>query len=706
MQNQFQLENPYSFYLVNKNNIFAKPTLEWLMVEAIIKAYEEKSSSPTLVIWSNSKSLNSMIVKFLVELSLEHQVELNLDSYTEYFFPQRAIWYARLSGCLAPTVLSEFEGPVFGLFVESGFNNVWKDELAKQQLIEKGPNIKQTEHLLKVAKISSKIRQKCFIPDLDYSNGKIKINNVSAAPLNYENHSPPLYQIDYLPFNTRGYQNIVDAETRGIFHHTGDEMAFLLAAVKVGTCFILGQDEFGDLMILNAVGKDFSFFGNYTSAKSNREQSYFLSFINKKASVLSFDYIYGVARTNSCVPNNSNNTFGYSRENRVFFKGLGDVEPSLSYNYWNNPAFLKHANRNIREMTFKELVFDFSQAIKKVCIFNMETNKLMDFIVLPAHPEFSETLLKRIADFSERMQDASIDFMSDMLALNFSFFIKSIAPKSHCLVINPPSNIDLSFFKKNTSESVDFPNKIYFDRIICFASDYYRFVKQKQGIDILFSDFIEDEEALSAFLSSFITEPDGLSLKVNKSFSYWYKSSAPSFIKSDIVPMKYEYRFFVANGKIAAGTPCFRNTTPFNCWNRGRLDPRLADGHNAIDTLMNSETRKIVAMYANKGRQIVKDIVAHNPKNNNFVLDVCLSSDKDGNPCVTPIEINSLAISGAYQVDFRRVCLSFAKKPLHQHEVNKMKLSYGKILEKTNVSMDFKKKNNLESKELLPKSHT
>jgi hypothetical protein len=130
--------------------------------------------------------------------------------------------------------------------------------------------------------------------------------------------------------------------------------------------------------------------------------------------------------------------------------------------------------------------------------------------------------------------------------------------------------------------------------------------------------------------------------------------------------MHNEYRMFIINGRVAATTPCFRNTTPLNAWLNGRFDPRLCDGHNAIDATETPENRIRVAKYARFARQFCNDMAKTHPNTKNYVLDVAWSDQLQD---VVSIEINSITWAGAYQLNMFRLCSAIANKPYRYEDI-------------------------------------
>lgn len=121
------------------------------------------------------------------------------------------------------------------------------------------------------------------------------------------------------------------------------------------------------------------------------------------------------------------------------------------------------------------------------------------------------------------------------------------------------------------------------------------------------------------------------------------------FLVQQWVPMTYEYRFFVVDGKLVSGAGCIEEFTPFNHVGVYPLDPQMrARRGNGIaaheDTLV--EVREdLVQRYLEFATEVTKTLPANM---NTVVFDVALNADT-GDPMI--VEFNTLPNSGLYASD-------------------------------------------------------
>ena len=139
------------------------------------------------------------------------------------------------------------------------------------------------------------------------------------------------------------------------------------------------------------------------------------------------------------------------------------------------------------------------------------------------------------------------------------------------------------------------------------------------------------------------------------------KTNEKCFLLADVLDLKYEYRMFIVNGKVASGAACWRDSTPWQFWDRGRMNPHLADGHSALKNFLTQESRNIVSKYTKFARQFAKSVLLENPAYHTYVLDVGIKTHEDGSTSIVPIEINS-SFASPYANDTRRLCFAYMNK--------------------------------------------
>lgn len=706
------------------------------------------------------KSLNQIknpakkVIKYLATKKFIH----SLDPWSLYYLDKKAVWLALSSGCIKfeKEINSDCENSVkkFAVFLESGMLDLLHEPEYIEELEKNCPGgDKRITHLKAVSFIASQIKKEFGLPTMKKQGDKIEITNfnhwiydtVDSIPLKSNYEKMPL-QTWYKPSSS-----FVKANTRGIYHHLGDEMGFITAAMQYGECYVVGNDEFGDLMVLAYIGKKGS---TYKSLR-----------MGEICDPMDFDYIYGVPRSNALYPSHRNNIFNYSSENYDQCKINTAKNSQLSDAFWNNEVFMKYAGRSIECLTVDELslkmqniiesVFSSEDLIKYKTFFCIEKIKKLQLLFLISNPniknkfnhqkdKYNDLFIEMMKVFRVFRKQSSATFqkqtrenflenytnlilikckenkdileeeniqsddvtqlivecflmMKEMYFLaekynkiieeKLSFFYKTVAHKVHCDILNPKKLDDFGFFMKdgdkqhfhmlnlhdllreilcdvNYSDEISQINvsKSIYNKSLSVKKKYVeRFIKS-------FSKDVKNHYYFQLIKNNFGSRVSGE--QFDDLIDYWKSINVKSFVVSNLVDMQNEYRIFVINGRAVAATPCFRNTTPFNAWEGGRFDPRLCNGHSALDVFLTQESRDKVALYAKFIRKFCKELKIKYPDQKSFVIDLAYSKDaNDGKGGVVPIEVNSITWSGAYQLDFRRVCAAIAGKIYNKKEL-------------------------------------
>ena len=97
------------------------------------------------------------------------------------------------------------------------------------------PNQERREVLNKVLKVGNEFYNNFKIPSITYHGKSITINNLDQYK--FEN-------LESLPIQTwsQPCHEFVDLDSRGLFHHLGDDLAFLFAASEYGDAYIVVND--------------------------------------------------------------------------------------------------------------------------------------------------------------------------------------------------------------------------------------------------------------------------------------------------------------------------------------------------------------------------------------------------------------------------------------------------------------------------------
>ena len=139
------------------------------------------------------------------------------------------------------------------------------------------------------------------------------------------------------------------------------------------------------------------------------------------------------------------------------------------------------------------------------------------------------------------------------------------------------------------------------------------------------------------------------------------------FLVQQWVPMTYEYRFFVVDGKLVSGAGCVEEFTPFNHAGVFPFDPQMRERRgNGIAAHGNTpvEVREdLVQRYTEFATEVADVLPAHM---NTIVFDVALNADT-GEPLV--VEFNTLPNSGLYASDVYAVYCALVQAKNRGYEV-------------------------------------
>lgn len=316
--------------LLNNRNPYATDTFEYVCVQYVIDNIK-----------TFTKNRDRDIEGILQQL-VKAGIAQSLDPWTLYDMPYRALWLARFCGCIAMHANeSNTARPKFAVFLETGLVNLLSREDYTNFLAEMKDEERRNA-LWEVTYIARMITEKCYLPQMSVSENKeITIKNLNsewfkrthelAIPVNAFSDPEP-------------NEAWVKIHSRGIFHHLGDEMAFIMAAQHYGECYIVGKDEFGDLVVLGRMPGSSSY-ANF-----------------QRVNVKNFDYIYSTPKGSEMYPSKISMVASDNDDCRI-----NDAKNSVLENgFWRNEIFNKYAQRNLRELTvnqFLELLWDNQQAV-------------------------------------------------------------------------------------------------------------------------------------------------------------------------------------------------------------------------------------------------------------------------------------------------------------------------------------------------------
>lgn len=117
-----------------------------------------------------------------------------------------------------------------------------------------------------------------------------------------------------------------------------------------------------------------------------------------------------------------------------------------------------------------------------------------------------------------------------------------------------------------------------------------------------------------------------------------------AYLVQEVIPMAYEYRFFVINGKLVTGAGCIEEFTPLD--NRGEnFDPRMREHRypsNGCPSPIESRIQ-LLRNYIDFAEQVASELSLEHPEHDRYVLDV---ASKYGETVI--VEFNSESNSGFY----------------------------------------------------------
>lgn len=584
-----------SLVLLSDDNPFKKGTLQHVLVEFIIKKHS-----------SLGKKDNDYNNKVLLDFLASRKETFHIDSWNGSYLFESA-----LNLCLVHNIVKIKKNNVrnfFGLFGEDGFLDVLSlPQFTNHFSLSKHKDLNpESLKLLWLSLYMNRtLKTKNKVPNISFNNKNFSYTenqyHFSLSNLPYNKTYTTHLQIPLAAFSDCWHsEDWIGLNSRGLFHHIGDHVGFYYGANSVGSCFFVGKNQTNHLVTLS---------------KNNKVALPQFSDIHPT----DFVYVYGVPKGN---PDIYSNPMVISSEEedcqKNDFKNVIHAE-----HFWNNSVFMKNTQRKMfsgsLEDKFKEILHNIQQ------YFSEEQNVIINQIINNKTIKLSDLRKNKLLpeDFSPELKQNIIN--------QSRFFMKSLAHKTVCELINPIENLELGFFMKHSGSKPVVKTMFVFDLLVRLLKQKERTIKKPLQV------------IKTAFINNFLKN-DVDYVKV------WSGDNKISFLFSEIVTMRNEYRMFIIDNRVVATSPCFRNTVPLNAWHNGRFDPRLVNGHNDQHTHINRER---VAKYAKFARQFCQQMKQENPDCKNYVLDVAWCDEKN---TVVPIEINSITWSGAYQINMHRVC--------------------------------------------------
>jgi hypothetical protein len=116
-----------------------------------------------------------------------------------------------------------------------------------------------------------------------------------------------------------------------------------------------------------------------------------------------------------------------------------------------------------------------------------------------------------------------------------------------------------------------------------------------------------------------------------------------AYLVQEVIPMRYEYRFFVIRGKLVTGAGCVEEFTPLD--NDGKaFDSRVREYRSEECPSPIEDRRDILDQFLAFAEKVVEELTVECPEFDRYVLDVALG--KDDEPVI--VEFNSESNAGFY----------------------------------------------------------
>ena len=610
--------------LLNNPNPFKKGTLQYYLIQFILKKIDFLNSETEN---RSIQNCNKILLKFLSE-----QKE---PFYIDYWNGVRLFEQA-ISLCLIHNIIKVskvYQTPSFGIFAEDGLFDVLSEPNFTDNL-PKGEMSDNNKMLWLSLYMNQHIRKKNHVPSIEFHSRKIWYNDtdfsINLTRIPYNNIFDSSFNIPLSAFSDSWYSNDwLCLNSRGLFHHIGDHVGVFYGASNYGHCYFVGKNQYNQLVTLST-----PHYQAYHERDAKNLSTYGL-FSNVHCS--DFDYVYGVPKGNPTLFDTPLMISSEEADCKINDK----KNVTLAENFWNNPVFMKHTNRKMFVGSLEDKFIDILNNVKE--LFPNEFSSTLNLLINNESVTKSEII--SISDFISNNED-----LQQKILAKSSFFVKSLAHKTVCEIINPLDHLELAFFMKNNGSPP--PKKTF--NIFYYLSKIANNEQNKKTKIIKKPLNSLNKLFISAFLS-----------KYSDFINVWSTDEKKGFLFSELVSMQNEYRIFIINNRVVATSACFRNTVPLNAWQNGRFDPRLVNGHNGQTAHINRER---VAKYAKFARNFCKEMKEYNPDCKNYVLDVAWCEEKQS---VVPIEINSVTWSGAYQINMHRVCAAIVNKPFQYESLEK-----------------------------------
>lgn len=154
------------------------------------------------------------------------------------------------------------------------------------------------------------------------------------------------------------------------------------------------------------------------------------------------------------------------------------------------------------------------------------------------------------------------------------------------------------------------------------------------------------DESLIEYMKTYFTENG------NDWGMYYLLSGKPTYIVQEYKQMKYEYRFFIINGKLTSGAGCIEEHTPLA--NTKQFNTLVEENRNNSPI---EDNPNLIQRYITIAENITSLTNETEPQLKNYTIDLCLYEDDT----IGMIERNSSSNSGLYAQDLNRIVQALKK---------------------------------------------
>lgn len=329
--------------LINNVNPYNNQVLEFWLVQYVLNNVENINKS------SEFRD-HEKVIHYLAE----NKVEYYLDPWMAWKLFHYAIYLCRQANLIKLTNKTDSalnKKKKFAVFLEAGMLDPLNEINITKALSEMG-NEDKRNHLWHVLYMNHELKKVFDLPTIHFNYKElnkeytIKYQNFRKDFFTTINEVPIMFPLSSWSHPTLDEETL-GINSRGLIHHIGDEIAFIIAAKQYGDCYIVGKDEIGDLVILSDLNNPYD--ANYAQYK--------------RVSCMDFDYIYGVPKGRELKLTQAT----YITAEPADCKINDQKNSFLTDNYWNNEVFKSLAGRQFNLLSLQEMIEQIFTKQTNIC---------------------------------------------------------------------------------------------------------------------------------------------------------------------------------------------------------------------------------------------------------------------------------------------------------------------------------------------------